>query len=178
MGHFNPLSYGVLFFVGLALGYRYKTQRHWFETGPARPRMAVAIAALAVLVAYALAYRHYRHGGPFGGGNSLLSIHALIITAAAYYLLYWLLATPTLPRLAALVRAFLALPPLLLMGRNSLFVYALHVIVVALAKAAVVALQATGVVPGQVMMLAIMLAGLLAMLAATALKNRYLPWTS
>ncbi len=178
MGHFNPLSYGVLFFAGLALGYRYKTDRRWFETGAGRPRAGAALAAVALLAGYALAYRHFRHGGPFGGGNILLSVHALLVTAAAYYLLFWLLATRALPRLARAVSAFLALPPLLLLGRNSLFVYALHVVVVALAKAAIIAVQAAGVVPGQAMMLAVLGFGLLVMLGATALKNRYLPWTS
>ncbi len=176
MGHFNPLSYALLFYTGFAVGNLYRGA----GMEPFRPylrwRSATTLAAIAIVVAAVALVKLGPHSAILGGGDTLLRPLALLVTLAICTLIVVLLNADDLPRpvnaIAAAGRWLMSLTWLQFLGRNSLFVYAVHVIAVALATAAAIG---GGGAPGQAQMLLLVAAGLVVITGATALKRRLLP---
>jgi len=176
-GHFSPLSYALLFYGGFALGdaWRREGPAALARVAPVRP--AFVVAAAGILLGYAVLRHTLWNSVPWlGHSRDLLTVHALVTTLAIFYLGYWLLGTqhraPAMLRLAALVRRVFNWRFFVFLGRNSLFVYAVHVVVVALAKH----VAGTGGVEATRIGVLILVAAGLAMIAAlTQAKRRWLP---
>lgn len=180
-GTFNPLSYAVIFYGGFYLGYLYKTEG-WkrFKTSILPLSYPVFYAALAVSAAFAVA----------GLGQDLLGVPdwlvnpqratitvvGLISLSVLSYLVYFLLNKNDLPRplswFGTALDAVLSFPPLVTVGRNSLFVYSGHVVAVFLASYFIVSSGLEGNRPAILLVQFITLG---ALMGAAALKQRYLP---
>lgn len=140
-GHFNPLSYGLIFYGGFFLGYRYKRHGHAafvMRILPARPAW-FALAAAAVLFfavaeigksAFDTPLRLYdplrEEIGPVG----------LIGLTASAYAVYYLLVSPSgrLSWLQAAADRFFRFPLFTLLGQSSLFIYSAHILAVFIAS--------------------------------------------
>jgi hypothetical protein len=180
MGHFDPWSYAILFYGGFMLGDRYRRLGDdWLQGAVWQSRWLVAAAAACVIAAFAIGMRTNPHG-PLGmQPNVRLSVETAAITVSIFTLMVVLLCSQGLPRpiatLAGAVRAALSLRLFVFLGQNSLFVYALHVIIVVLVTA--IAMSGS-VAPGQLTLLALAAAGLAVIVALTWVKRRLLPTAS
>ena len=180
MGHFDPWSYAILFYGGFVLGDRYRRLGDgWLEGAVWRGRWLVAGAAACVVAAFTIGMRTGPHG-PLGmQPNVRLSVETAAITVSIFTLVVVLLCSEGLPRpiaaLAGVVRAVLSFQLFVFLGQNSLFVYALHVVIVVLVTA--VAMSGGGA-PGQLTLLALAAAGLAVIVALTWVKRRLLPTAS
>ncbi len=180
-GVFNLLSWGAFFYFGFTIGWLYKT----------RPALLLAMdrklmdrLLVVSLVICAFFYIGRVLDDPdlladdslFFPARNLLSFQAMLCVAATSYILFYLFNRPdraaAYPILVRCLDAVCKAPWLVLLGRNSLFVYSAHVIIVA---ALACALQLAGRQVGQGTLLALFTLGFAVLLAVTAAKQRWLP---
>lgn len=180
-GIFNPLSYAVIFYGGFYLGYRYKTEG-WdhFKSSILPTSYPVFYAALAITVAFAVAEAGR---GMLGSPEWLVepkrrnvSGIGLISLAAISYIFYFLLNREDLAKplmwARAVVDSVLRFPPLVMVGRNSLFVYSGHVVAVFTASYFILS---NGFEDNRIVVMVVQICALAALLGAARLKKRYLP---
>lgn len=177
MGHFNPLSYALLFYTGFAIGHAWSKEGPAVMTRIAPPRLALVAAAMAIVLIYAVGTRLLQRP-PFWvqAPSELLTIHTALNTVAVLYLFYWLLGTPhekpAVIWLQKLVTGFFTLRFFVFLGRNGLFAYAIHVVIVAILKHLVM----TGELEtSHGAILALTATGLATIGVLTMLKRRWLP---
>lgn len=179
-GYFQPLTYAIVFYGAFFLGYLTRTSAKIADEGWLRLRPSLFYACLGFLGLCVALVPFYRLGlvpeALVVPDRKEISVQGLIATAAASYVIWYLIAGrdlgPFWARISGFVRAFFSLPVFQLLGRNSLFVYSLHVIAVFLSAYCVIIL---GLSDNFFAKIAGMLAGYGFIIGLTLLKNRFLP---
>jgi hypothetical protein len=178
-GHFNPLSYALIFYGGFFLGYGYKRHGHdafVSRTLPARPTWFALAAATTLFFAVAeigkgmfdtplRLYDPLREEiGPVG----------LIGLSASAYVVYYLLVSPSgrLSWFQTAADRFFRFPLFTLLGQSSLFVYSAHILAVFLASYVIIV---AGWSNSYTAILLTMVATGATIVMLAWLKKRYLP---
>lgn len=179
-GAFNLLSWGAFFYFGFTIGWLYKTRPASLLAMDGKLMDRLLIMSLLVCAFFYLGRvldnsSMFDNDSLFFPARDLLSVQAMLCVAATSYIIFYLFIRsdrsghhPTLVRwLDAVCKA----PWLVLLGRNSLFVYSAHVIIIA-AVACVLTLAAGPVSQGT--LLALFAMGYATLLALAAAKQRWL----
>ncbi|MBB33959.1 MAG: hypothetical protein CME88_13395 [Hirschia sp.] len=180
MGYFQPLTYATLFYGAFMLGYFSRKGVKIAETGPARLRPSLFYASLFILALGVLGYITWRLklipvelAVP---QRQNLSIQGIVTTFAASYAIWFLIArdglNPVFDKLSAATRWFFSIPVFQMLGKNSLFVYSMHVVAMFLAAYVVIILGFKDSLIGKLAGLA---GGYAFLVAITWAKNRFLP---
>jgi hypothetical protein len=138
VGVFKPMSYALLFFTGFYLGFVLKTKGYeeivqrkiplrwaWFW-GAAAVNICFAVIELSIPRFHWPLWLYERGFGDFSASSA-------VSTAAISYCVYFLICKSSLPKPISLIQDFLrwlfTRPVLVVTGQNSLFVYAVHVVI-------------------------------------------------
>lgn len=174
-GVFSPFSWAVLFYAGFFLGYQYKSRGSSFSMSYIRPNRTLFFISIFICVAMVIA-RLSPISYQLEPKREDISWQSFVVVGAVVYNFYYLFNSRHLPVALSWLRMvfakILSFPPLVLLGQNSLFVYSVHVIVVAL-----VGLIAKNTSVGENLpaVTIVFLSGYLLILSITWLKRRYLP---
>lgn len=180
-GYFSPVSYACVFYTGFFIGYQIRQKKNLAEEGLIRLRLSWFLVSVAVMAGFAVAAHLSRMGMLpkviWDPPRDEISLQGLVVTAVASYAIWYLIAkqhvSRVLDRLGAGVRWICMLRPLQLLGKNSLFVYSMHIPIMYFAAYLVVIAGLFDVFPARVAGLFIG-AGLL--LVATLIKARIQRW--
>lgn len=176
-GKFDPLSYAILFYGGFFLGNEYRQRGRDFSGSFLPPNTLVFVGAVLTFVTFIV----LRHTGIMPELEEdrvrwTLSVRSTVIVCSITYVFYYLLNRHDLPKVlswpAKAADALLTFKPFVLLGQNSLFVYSLHVLVVA---GFVLVARHPAMRPHTALTLAFFSAGYAVIFIATSLKRRYLP---
>lgn len=138
-GSFNPLSYCLIFYIGFYVAYIYKQSADNPERKTLLPPRRW-LYLISVLVAGSFALLEIFHSQLqvpiwiYDPTRTEISIIGLFSTFSIAYATYFLIASKHLGKIesmiSAVVKAFFSNKYLVLIGRNSLFVYSIHVLLV------------------------------------------------
>lgn len=178
-GHFNPLSYALIFYGGFYLGYLYKRHGHAAFVSRILPARSswFALAAGVVLFFAAAELGKGVFGTPLRLYDPLreeIGPAGLAGLAAAGYCVYYLLVSRPgrFGWLQGAADRFFRFPLFTLLGQSSLFVYSAHILAVFVASYAIIAAGWSHSYPA---ILAVMLVTGAAVAGLAWLKKRYLP---
>ncbi len=179
-GYFQPFAYAIVFYGGFYLGWFVRRGRDITTQGPVPLNMTLFVGSLAIIAAFG-AVSVLRLVMPVPEwmtypDRQAITIVGLIATATVSYVVWYLIARGdgnkwTAP-LGMLARRFFTLPFLTLLGRNSLFVYSMHIVAVFITCYALIV---TGLSDSTVMRMVGVFGGYGLLLSIAWLKNKYLP---
>lgn len=174
-GAFNPLSWAVLFYAGFFLGYQFKSKGRDFAASYMKPDVrlfAIALAICAAMIVGRLSpLQAWLEPARVG-----MAWQSFAVVAAVAYSIYYLLnrtgLPPPLTWLRVVAASVLSFRPLVMLGQNSLFVYSLHVLIVAVLQLVVRQAGLGWNIPAMTLLFFI---GYVVLFTTTLLKRRFLP---
>ncbi|WP_426164260.1 OpgC domain-containing protein [Sandarakinorhabdus sp. DWP1-3-1] len=179
-GAFNLLSWGAFFYFGFTIGWLYKTPPASLLAMDGKLMDRLLVACLLVCAFFYLgrvldSASMLDNDSLFYPARDLLSVQAVLCVAATSYTIFYLFIrsdrSGRYPTLVQCLDAVCKAPWLVLLGRNSLFVYSAHVIIVAALACFLTPVHRP---VGQGTLLALCALGYAVLLALAAAKQRWL----
>ncbi len=181
-GYFQPLSYAALFYVGFYFGFIQKNK----ATLPGasllkKPPVVLFWASLGIILVAIVSCLIWLKTGHLewlaAPERQSISVPGFLTTLSVTYVVFFLMARTGYAKLTDMagnaLQSALSLPFLTLLGRNSLFTYAIHALIIFIVSYAIIT---TGHADSIVWKASGLVAGYLLILLFSQWKQRHLPF--